>query len=67
MLWLVSLGLSRMRIMVQSNFSQWREGSLETVAMTISPWSQAQSIRGNVSRISVVCAWAAFLNSYQGG
>ncbi|KAI9920633.1 hypothetical protein PsorP6_000183 [Peronosclerospora sorghi] len=25
-------------IMVQSNFSQWREGSLETVAMTIAPW-----------------------------
>ncbi|KAI9907852.1 hypothetical protein PsorP6_004101 [Peronosclerospora sorghi] len=40
-------------IMVQSNFSQWSKGSLETVAMTIASWSQAQSIRGNVSRISV--------------
>ncbi|KAI9911162.1 hypothetical protein PsorP6_009351 [Peronosclerospora sorghi] len=36
-----------------SNFSQWREGSLETVAMTIVPWSQAQSIRGNIFSIHI--------------
>ncbi|KAI9914061.1 hypothetical protein PsorP6_005556 [Peronosclerospora sorghi] len=50
---LITINYAFPGIMVQSNVSQWREGSLETVAMTIDPWSQAQSIRGNLFSIHI--------------
>lgn len=35
---LVLLSLVAAGIMVQSDFTMWHEGSLETIAMTIAPW-----------------------------